>query len=107
MSSSRKQNLLAAALVSALALGTAQAQQVPIPTTAAQVPGPASGPMTDAYVQMVGRMTYVWGWPLVYVHNQRTALTRAPEPILINGSIPIAPMNSVVMLTDYVLPTER
>jgi hypothetical protein len=52
-------------------------------------------------------MAYVWGWPLVYVHNQRTALTRAPEPVLINGSIPIAPMNSVVMLTDYISPTER
>jgi hypothetical protein len=35
--------------------GTAQAQQVPIPTTAAQVPGPPSGTaMTTAYVQSVG-----------------------------------------------------
>jgi hypothetical protein len=85
----------------------AQAQQVPIPQTAADVPGPAPGPMTKAYVQMVGRMAYVWGWPLVYVHNQRTALTKAPEPVLINGSIPIAPMNSVVMLTDYISPSER
>jgi hypothetical protein len=35
----------------------AQAQQVPIPTTAAEVPGPASGTvMTKAYVQSVGRM---------------------------------------------------
>ena len=32
-----------------------QAQQVPIPQTAAEVPGPASGPMTKANVQMVGR----------------------------------------------------
>ena len=84
-----------------------QAQQVPIPTTAAEASGPASGPMTKAYVQMVGRMAYVWGWPLVYVHNQRSALTKAPEPVLINGSIPIAPMNSVVMLTDYISPSER
>jgi hypothetical protein len=42
------------------------AQQVPLPTTAAQVPGSASGTvMTKPYVQMVARMTYFWGWPLV------------------------------------------
>jgi hypothetical protein len=27
--------------------------------------------MTKACVQMMGRMAYVWGWPLVYVANQR------------------------------------
>ena len=65
-----------------------QGQQVPIPQTAAEVPGPAPGPMTKAYVQMVGRMAYLWGWPLVYVYNQRTELTKAPEPILLNGVLP-------------------
>ena len=59
--------------------GNLQAQQVPIPRTAAEVPGPAPGPMTTASVQMVGRLAYVWGWPLVYVYNQRTELTKAPE----------------------------
>jgi hypothetical protein len=100
-------NLLAAALVGALAFTSAHAQQVPIPQTAAEVTGPAPGPMTKAYVQMVGRMAYVWGWPLVYVYNQRTELTKAPEPILLNGVLPLAPMNSVVMLTDYIAPAER
>jgi hypothetical protein len=46
--------------------GHGQAQQVPIPQTAAEVPGPALGPMTKEYVQAVGRLAYVWGWPLVY-----------------------------------------
>jgi hypothetical protein len=46
-----KLNLIAAALVGALAFTTAQAQQVPLPTTAAEVPGPASGTaMTKEYV---------------------------------------------------------
>jgi hypothetical protein len=37
--------------------GSTQAQQVPFPQTAAEVPGPAPGTaMTKAYVQMVGRM---------------------------------------------------
>ena len=37
---------------------------VPNPTTAAQVPAPAPGPWTKAYLQLVGRNAYVWGWPL-------------------------------------------
>ena len=47
--------------VLAMLVGNLQAQQVPIPQTAAEVPGPAPGPMTKASVQMVGRMAYVWG----------------------------------------------
>jgi hypothetical protein len=57
--------------------------QVPIPKTAAEVTGPALGPMTPTYVQLVGRMAYVWGWPLVYVYNQRTALTKVPDPVIL------------------------
>jgi hypothetical protein len=83
-----------------------RAQQVPIPKTAAEVPGPAAGPMTKEYVETVGRMAYVWGWPLVYVHNQRTELTKVPEPILLNDAICIAPMNQISMLTGYVNPAE-
>ena len=65
-------------------VANAQGDQVPIPQTASEVPGPALGPMTTAYVQTVGRMAYIWGWPLVYVYNQRTALTKVPEPIILN-----------------------
>ena len=90
----------------ALLTGQVQAQQVPIPQTAAEVPGPAGGPMTKAYVQEVARTAYIWGWPLVYVHNQRTALTKVPEPILLNDAIPLAPMNQLSMLTGYVNPAE-
>jgi hypothetical protein len=84
----------------------AAAQQVPIPTTAAEVSGPAPGPMTTAYVQMVGRMAYLWGWPLIYVYNQRNQLTKVPEPLLFNGAVPVAPMNNLSMLTGYVKPAE-
>jgi hypothetical protein len=87
-------------------VGNAQAQQVPIPQTGAEVPGPTPGPMTTASVQMMGRMAYVWGWPLVYVYNQRTELTKAPETGLVNGVLPIGPMNQVVMLTGYIDPRE-
>ena len=89
------------------AVETPQAQQVFIPQTAAEVPGPVPGTMTKAYVQMVGRMAYFWGWPLVYVHNQRTELTKVPEVGLLAGVLPISPMNQVGMLTGYVDPGER
>jgi hypothetical protein len=62
--------------------------------------------MTKPYVQMVGQMAYLWGWPLVYVHNQRTALTNVPEAGLLAGVMPISPMNQVGMLTSYVDPGE-
>jgi len=87
--------------------GCLPAPQVPTPQTAAQVPRPALGPMTPAYVQTVGRMAYLWGWPLVYVVNQRTQLTKVPESGLLAGVMPISPMNQVGMLTGYVDPGER
>ncbi|MGB7790398.1 MAG: DUF1254 domain-containing protein, partial [Terrimicrobiaceae bacterium] len=68
--------------------------------------GPAPGPITKAYVQMVGRMAYVWGWPLVYVYNQRNELTKFPEALLLNDAVCIAPMNQLCMLTGYVNPAE-
>src|SRR5215470_6811878 len=65
----------------------ARAQQVPLPTTAAQVPGPAPGtPMTKLYVQAVARMAYVWGWPLVDAANRAVAFSKAPEPGLLGGA---------------------
>jgi hypothetical protein len=91
----------------AMLLGNARAQQVPIPQTAAEVPGPMQGTMTKTYVQMVGRMAYFWGWPLVYVANQRTVLTHVPETMMLNNAILLSPMNQVGMLTGYVSPAQR
>ena len=85
----------------------AQEQQVPQPKTAAEVPGPASGTaMTREYVQMVGRMAYVWGWPMVNMGNRSTAFSKLPEPGLIGGILPAA-FNGATMLTDYVNPDQR
>ena len=96
----------ATGIVLSMLVGDVQAQQVPIPQTAAEVPGPTPGPMTTASVQLLGRMAYVWGWPLVYVYNQRTELSKAPETGLLAGIMPIGPMNQVVMLTNYIDPRE-
>jgi len=85
----------------------AQAQQVPIPQTASQVPGPAPGTaMTEAYVQTVARMAYMWGWPLVNMANRRAAFAKAPEPGLLGGVIPVA-YNRLAMLTGYIAPDQH
>ena len=70
-----------------------QTSQVPSPKNAAEVPGPVAGnTMTKEYVQMVGRMAYVWGWPLVNLHNRRAAFGKAPAPGLLGGVLPVAPV---------------
>jgi hypothetical protein len=102
-----RQILIAAALVCALAITTAQAQQVPLPKTAAEVPGPAAGTaMTKEYVQMVGRMAYVWGWPMVNSHNRRASFAMAPERGYMGGVLPLAPVGYNTMLTDYIKPDQ-
>ena len=92
----------AAGVVLVMLVGNAPAQQYPIPTTAAQVPGPAPGTaLTKAYVQMVGRMAYIWGWPLVNVANRAGAFSKAPEPGLLGGVVPVA-YGGNAMLTGYI-----
>jgi len=82
------------------------AQQISIPKTAVEVPGPAAGTaMTKEYVQMVGRMAYLWGWPLVNSVNRSIAFSKAPEPGLIGGVVPIA-FNGNAMLTGYISPDQ-
>lgn len=86
---------------------TVQAQQVPLPQTAAEVPGPAAGTaMTREYVQTVGRIAYVWGYALVNSHNRRTAFSMAPSPGLNGGVLPVAPVGQYAMLTDYIKPEQ-
>jgi hypothetical protein len=85
----------------------APAQQIPIPTTATEVPGPAAGTaMTKQYVRTVGRMAYVWGWPLVDAANRAAAFSKAPEPGLLGGVVPVA-YNRLAMLTGYISPDQH
>jgi hypothetical protein len=107
MKTTFRQNLIAATCFGALAFARTHAQQFPIPTSAAQLPGPAPGTaMTTAYVQMVGRMAYLWGWPLVNVANRADAFSKAPEPGLLGGVVPVA-FNRNAMLTGYISPEEH
>ena len=112
MSSVRVSNFAMSVLTSAFIVSSAAAQtsgsaQVAIPKSASEVPGPVAGnTMTNAYVQMVGKMAYFWGYPLVNAHNRRAAFAEAPEPGLLGGAVPIAPVGYNQMLTNYLKPDQ-
>jgi len=63
--------------------------------------------MTSAYVETVGRLAYIWAWPLVNGHNRAAAFEQLPEPGHIGGILPAAPPGYVGMLTDYIEESER
>jgi hypothetical protein len=75
-----------------------------MPGGAGPVPGTR---MTEDYVRSVGRMAYLWGWPLVNMHNRLSIMEKLPGPGLLAGVVPAAPPGSACMLHDYVTPEER
>lgn len=86
------------ATLAALLAGAALAQTPPGPDTRVKI--------TAEYARHVARDAYFWAWPMVNVYNRRLAFTPVKEPVL-SGPLMFAPLNELVMLTDYVDPTER
>lgn len=73
---------------------------------AKEVQPPAGLPMHAGYAQVIARMAYVWGWPMVNMLNRNARITQAPYPGLLNGVLPAAPRGQVAMLHDYIDPAE-
>ncbi|MCY1395891.1 hypothetical protein D3C76_540450 [compost metagenome] len=74
----------------------------------ATVPGPVAGTkVTEPYVRMMAREAYFWGWPMANIFNRRQAFKDLPEPGLMDGIVPVAPINRLSMLSDYIDPAER
>jgi hypothetical protein len=72
------------------------------------IPGPVPGTNVPlGYAADVGRLMYIWGWPLVNMHNRKLVFSSVPEPGLGDGVLPLAPLNRLAMLTDYIKPEER
>ncbi|MGY4106901.1 DUF1254 domain-containing protein [Aeromonas encheleia] len=74
--------------------------------------GPVAGPVantkvTEAYVRMMAREAYFWGWPMANIFNRRQAFKDLPEPGLMGGIVPVAPINQLSLLSDYIDPAER
>jgi hypothetical protein len=87
---------------------TAFAQQVQPPKSAADIPGtPDKTVMTKEYVETMGRMAYLWGWPLVNNLNRANAVKDIPEPGKLGGVLPVSPPGHVSMLTDYIKENQR
>ena len=63
--------------------------------------------MTEDYIRAVGRLAYLWAWPLVNMHNRLSIMEKLPGPGLLGGIIPAASPGSAAMLHDYVRPEER
>ena len=57
--------------------------------------------MTLEYVAAVGRLAYIWGWPLVNNLNRSLGVKDLPGPGRIGGVAPVAPPGHISMLTDY------
>jgi len=92
-------------LAMAVFLGAnAQAQTEPVTA----VSGPdAEVKVTEPYVRMMAREAYFWGWPMANVFNRRQKFKDLPEAGLMGGIVPVAPINHLSMLTDYISPGER
>jgi len=72
------------------------------------LPGPVPGArLTDAYVAELSRVAYLWGWPLVNMHNRLSIMEQLPAPGLLGGIVPAGPPGSIGMLHDYIRPEER
>ena len=62
--------------------------------------------MTTRMSSWSGAMAYVWGYPMVNAHNRRAAFAEAPEPGLLGGVVPVAPVGYNQMLTNYIKPDQ-
>jgi hypothetical protein len=70
--------------------------------------GPAPGSRLGVdFVREIGRFAYLWAWPMVNVYNRFTSLRRIWRPILIGCIAPVAPINHLAMLHDYIGPRQR
>jgi hypothetical protein len=101
---------LASTLTAAALSGTPvyAAQATAAAPAASAVSGPVAGTkVTEPYVRMMAREAYFWGWPMANIFNRRQAFKNLPEPGLMGGIVPIAPINRLSMLSDYIDPAER
>ncbi len=69
----------------------------------APVPGTK---ITEEYAELVVRDVYFWAWPLVNLYIRRLVYEKVTET-MISGAVPVAPLNRLGMLSDYIAPEER
>jgi hypothetical protein len=75
-----------------------------VPSVPGSVPGTR---MTEQYIRDIGRMAYLWAWPMVNLHNRHVAFEQVPEPGLMGGVMPCGPLNQIGVLHDYITPDQK
>ncbi len=99
---------LTTASVSTPALADPIRTEMVVPKVAADVPPFVDGaPLTPGYVEAVGRIAYFWAWPLINMNSRHTMFSKAPEPVLFGGVLPVGPIGQLTMLHDYIKPEQR
>lgn len=68
---------------------------------------PSSVQLHPEYARSLARAAYIWGYPMVNMLNRRAAITKAPEPGLLNGVLPAAPQGRLAMLHGYIDPAQN
>ena len=63
--------------------------------------------MTTEYVETVGRIAYIWGWPLVNNSNRRIGVRKSAGTRPPRRRSPGAPTGYVAMLYDYIDSAEQ
>jgi len=70
--------------------------------------GPVAGTrLSEAYVTLVARGAFLWGWPLVNLQARLETFRPLKAFALSGGVLPLGPVNEVCMLRDYIEPSER
>jgi hypothetical protein len=62
---------------------------------------------TEAYVRLIAREAYFWGWPLANIYARRLGFTDVSEPLHVGAGSLAAPLNRNCMFTDYITPDQR
>ena len=71
------------------------------------VSGPVSGTITTpGYAKAVAQMAFAWGWPMVNIQSRRMMYAQVPMKGTL-GPLPVAPLNELAMLADYIDPDIR
>jgi hypothetical protein len=104
-------SVLAGSPTCAATAETASLNPQPLPPSPEWARAMPAGPdarvkITEEYAKHVARDVYFWAWPMVNIYNRRLAFKDVTE-IMMSGPVPIAPLNRLGMLTDYIEPSER
>lgn len=64
------------------------------------------GSCNAAWSRRAGQVTEP-SWPMINIYNKHLGFGKASKPGLLDGVLPVAPVNRLAMLRDYIDPAKR